>query len=167
MRQFPDQGSNPGPLQWEDRVLATRPPVKSPMCLLIFIYIYLLYIFTLFIYFIYIFTYLFIAFVCGLCCYIKHRAQGWPLLPGSKGHTARGSLCQNPTRNVTYKELWSAGARLPGTEQGREEWRMDGMGVGVVWTNTDDSTGIYPIELVCGPAEIVICVTSGMYAKGH
>ena len=36
-----DQGSNPGPLQWEDKVLATRPPVKSPMCLLIFIYIYI------------------------------------------------------------------------------------------------------------------------------
>ena len=28
--QFPDQGSNPGPLHWECRVLATGPPGKSP-----------------------------------------------------------------------------------------------------------------------------------------
>ena len=27
--QFPDQGSNPGPLNWECRVLATGPPGKS------------------------------------------------------------------------------------------------------------------------------------------
>ena len=27
---FPDQGSNPGPLHWEHRVLATGPPGKSP-----------------------------------------------------------------------------------------------------------------------------------------
>ena len=27
--QFPDQGSDPGPLHWEHRVLATRPPGKS------------------------------------------------------------------------------------------------------------------------------------------
>ena len=28
--EFPDQGWNPGPLQWELRVLATGPPGKSP-----------------------------------------------------------------------------------------------------------------------------------------
>ena len=28
--QFPDQGSNPGPLHWEHRVLATGPPGKFP-----------------------------------------------------------------------------------------------------------------------------------------
>ena len=28
--QFPDQGSNPGPLHWECGVLATGPPGKSP-----------------------------------------------------------------------------------------------------------------------------------------
>ena len=27
--QLPDQGSNPGPLHWEHRVLATGPPGKS------------------------------------------------------------------------------------------------------------------------------------------
>ena len=32
---FPDQGSNPGPLHWEHGVLATRPPRKSLPCLLI------------------------------------------------------------------------------------------------------------------------------------
>ena len=74
---------------------------------------------------------------------------------------------QNPTRRVTYKELWSAGARLPGIEQGREGWRMDGVRMGVVWTDTDYSIGIYPTELVCVPVEIVIHVTSGVYAKGH
>ena len=36
------------------------------------------------------------------------------------------------------------------------------MGVGVVRTNTDNSTGIYPVELVSGPMEIVIYVTSGV-----
>ena len=30
--QLPDQGSNPGPLNWEHRVLATGPPGKSPGC---------------------------------------------------------------------------------------------------------------------------------------
>ena len=28
--QFPDQGSNPGPLHWDRGVLATRPPGMSP-----------------------------------------------------------------------------------------------------------------------------------------
>ena len=28
--QFPDQGSNPGPMHWEHRVLTTVPPGKSP-----------------------------------------------------------------------------------------------------------------------------------------
>ena len=33
--QFPPQGSNPGPLHWEHRVLTTGPPGKSlPSCLL-------------------------------------------------------------------------------------------------------------------------------------
>ena len=27
---FPDQGSNPGPLHWEHRVLATGPPGNAP-----------------------------------------------------------------------------------------------------------------------------------------
>ena len=30
--QFPDQGSNPGPLHWERGVLTTGPPGKSPFC---------------------------------------------------------------------------------------------------------------------------------------
>ena len=30
--QLSDQGSNPGPLNWERRVLATGPPGKSPGC---------------------------------------------------------------------------------------------------------------------------------------
>ena len=29
--QFPDQGSNSGPLHWERRVLTTAPPAKSPI----------------------------------------------------------------------------------------------------------------------------------------
>ena len=44
---------------------------------------------------------------------------------------------------------------------------MDGVGAGMVRTNTDYSIGIYPVELVCGPVEIVIHVTSGVYVKGH
>ena len=28
--QFPNRGSNPGPLHWKHRILATRPPGKSP-----------------------------------------------------------------------------------------------------------------------------------------
>ena len=31
---------------------------------------------------------------------------------------------------------------------------MDGVGVGVVRTNTDYFIGIYPVELVCGPVEM-------------
>ena len=33
---FPDQGSNPGPLHWECRVLANTPPRRSPSFLLEF-----------------------------------------------------------------------------------------------------------------------------------
>ena len=36
--QLPDQGSNPGPLNWECRVLATGPPRKSPKILVISCY---------------------------------------------------------------------------------------------------------------------------------
>ena len=32
--EFPDQGSNPPPLQWKCRVLTTGPPGKSQGCLL-------------------------------------------------------------------------------------------------------------------------------------
>ena len=30
--QFPDQGSNPGPLHWEHGISTTGPPGKSPAC---------------------------------------------------------------------------------------------------------------------------------------
>ena len=32
---FPNQGSNPGPLRWEHKVLATGPPGKPPSAFLI------------------------------------------------------------------------------------------------------------------------------------
>ena len=45
--QFPDHRSNPGPLQWEDKVLATRPPCAVVPCVPhvsfnLYTYIYLL-----------------------------------------------------------------------------------------------------------------------------
>ena len=37
--QFPDQESNPGPLHWELRVLATGPLGKSPSCCISFFFV--------------------------------------------------------------------------------------------------------------------------------
>ena len=41
--QFPDQGSNPGPLHWEHRVLITGSPGKSPLVFIIISVILLFY----------------------------------------------------------------------------------------------------------------------------
>ena len=100
--QFPDQGSNPGPLRWERRVLVTGTPWKSLHCLFIYLYffnerflkkIFVLFIYSLFFKNFWLHQVLVEAhgiFHCGaraLCCGARASLQLW-----RTGYRARG-LC--------------------------------------------------------------------------